>query len=246
MTAARSAHRSVPPLLAAALGRAEAWLLEPAGERLAPRHASDPIVPAARPLIVVTGAAPACGATTVARALGAELAVRDPVRTCAVSAAANGGGLPLGTPAAARLARAVTGRTGLGARPSGRLCLIDAADPLALEQAVDGLASLVVDAGARTAPGGAASIAWATVLVAAPRVEPALAALLATSLARIGPEPLVVLNRASGGAAGGWSGRAHVELPSSAAAARFALAGRGAGGPFGRAVAELADLCEAR
>ena len=68
--------------------------------------------------------------------------------------------------------------------------------------------------------------------------------MLAESLARRGPEPLPVLNRA-GRDARRWEGRAEAELPESRMGAQLALAGREPRGRLGRAVAELANRCEA-
>ncbi|MDQ4048876.1 MAG: hypothetical protein M3131_05775, partial [Actinomycetota bacterium] len=66
---------------------------------------------------------------------------------------------------------------------------------------------------------------------------------LGESLARVGPAPLAVLNRA-GREAERWEGRAEAELPDSRIGAQLALAGREPRGQLGRAVAELADRCE--
>lgn len=229
-------------LLAAALARAESWLLEPAP----PLEAAKPTAAASRPVVVVAGVARGCGASTVARALAAELALRDPCRAAVVAGPRAHAALPFGTPAAARLARAVAERAGVEARPSGRLCVADSANPALLEHAVRGLAPLVFDAEPGGGAGAAASLAARTVAVATPAVEPALAALVAASLARVGPEPLIALNRAPGEAAPApaWDGRADALLPESRAGARMALAGRGAGGALGAAIAELADRCE--
>ena len=51
----------------------------------------------ARPVVAVFGLGEGCGATTVARALGAELAARDPAGACAVSSPSRSGALPLGS-----------------------------------------------------------------------------------------------------------------------------------------------------
>src|SRR2546423_13304723 len=60
-------------LLATALARAEAWLLEP------PEPASAVVVPEPpRPIVTVRGLAPRCGASTVARGLAAVLAMAGP------------------------------------------------------------------------------------------------------------------------------------------------------------------------
>jgi len=78
-----------------------------------------------------------------------------------------------------------------------------------------------------------------------PRTEPALAAVVARSLGRVGPEPLVVVNRAEEGGQTSWSGRGAAELPDSRMGAQLALAGREPRGDLGRAVALLADRIEA-
>ena len=57
---------------------------------------------------------------------------------------------------------------------------------------------------------------------------------------RLGREPLIVLNRAAGGA----PERPAVELPESRMGAQLALGGRLARGDLGRAVAALADRLE--
>jgi hypothetical protein len=236
-----------PRLFAAALARAEAFLFEPV-EPADPEDAPAPPAARDRPLVVVAGIVPACGATTVARALAAELALRDPIRSAVVCGADARGSLPIGTPAAGRLARLVSARTGVDARASGRICLAAPIEPAEADLALRGLAAVVLDADSVAAAGAPASVADRVVLVAAPAVEPALAAVVAASLERVGPEPIVALNRAPDDPdpAGGnsWEGRADVILPTSHAAARLALAGRGAAGAFGAAIAELADLCE--
>jgi hypothetical protein len=123
-------------------------------------------------------------------------------------------------------------------------------EPAQVEVALRGLAAVVLDTDGAAAAGAAASVVVRVVLVAVPAAEPALAAVLAASLARVGPEPIVVLNRASeapeSASGRSWEERAAVTLPLSHAAARLALAGRGAGGAFGAAIAGLADRCEER
>ncbi|MEX2195105.1 MAG: hypothetical protein WD844_07445 [Thermoleophilaceae bacterium] len=236
-----------------ALSRAQSWLIEPPG----PLEALAPAATAPRPLVAVCGIAGGCGATAIARALAAELAARDPLRSAVVAGPDGRGALPLATPAAARLARLVADRVGVEARPSGRLCLATGGDPLALGRALRGEASLVLDVAARHRASAAASLADHVVVVAVPGTEPALAEIVAASLARTGPRPLIVLNRAAAAAdpstpaaerlrakpVPAWAGRADVVVPSSAAAARLALGCRGAGGAFGSAVAALADRC---
>lgn len=242
------------------LARAVGFFVEPGPAVLVKPPAparSAPVAVTPRPLVVVCSVRPGCGATTIARALAAELATRDPLRSAVVTGSDARGALPLGTPAAARLARLVTERTGAEARPSGRLCLAREAEPPLLERALRGAASLVLDVGPRGQASAAASLADHVVLVAEPATEPALAEILADSLGRVGPTPSIVLNRApseQGPAAtaadrlrappvGNWAGRAHIVVPSSVPGARLALGCRGAGGSFGTAIAALAESC---
>ena len=242
------------------LARAVGFFVEPEPATLVqpppPASAPSRAVVTPRPLVAVCGVRPGCGATTVARALAAELAGRDPLRSAVVAGSDARGALPLGTPAAARLARLVAERTGVEARPSGRLCLAQDSDPPGLERALRGAASLVLDVALRGMAPAAASLADRVVLVAEPATEPALAEIVADSLARVGPRPIIVLNRApsdQGAAAAAadrlrappaaWGNRAHVLVPSSLPGARLALGCRGAGGAFGAAIAALAERC---
>jgi len=229
-------------LVATALAAAGSWLLEPAEPRPAP---DSPPAVGPRPVVAVFGLARRCGATTLARALGAELASRTPEGACAVAGTDPPGAIPLGTPAAGRLARALAAFSATRPRPCGRLCLLDPRDPLSLADVVRDLAPLVLDAG--TAPGGAfASVADRVVLVASPAVEPALATAVAASVSRVAARPLVVLSRAPGGeGSGSWSARADLVVPEARAGAQLALGGRDPRGALGRALCELADRCEA-
>jgi hypothetical protein len=198
----------------------------------------------ARPVIAVAGLGPRCGTTTVARALGAELALRDPVGATLVGGGAlTGGGLPLGTPAAARLTRALSRVLPLRSRTVGRLCLTacGAEHAATLAGAAHELAPMVLDVGEPSQVAVAASLADAVVLVGAPATEPALAVVLADSLRRVGPDPLPVLNR-DRDAAEQWEGRCVLRLPESRMGAQLALAGREPRGDLGRAIAALADL----
>ena len=225
-------------LFATALARAEAWLLEPPEE-------TAPLAPPAlraRPVIAVFGLGEGCGATLVSRALGAELAARDPEGACAVSSAARTAALPLGSAAANRLARTLASLPGGGAQAAGRLCLVDCADLARLAEAVRYLAPLVLDGGRSEVGGAPAALADNVLLVASPATEPALAAVVRDSIARIGPEPLVVLNRVRGRPA---HDLADLWLPESRMGAQLALAGREPRGELGRAIARLADRCEA-
>ena len=228
-------------VVASALAAATDWLIEPAEPREADRS---PAPLEARPVVAVVGLSTRCGATTVARAVGAELAARDPAGACAVSSAAAAVTLPLGLPGAGRLTRTLAPLFAGRARPCGRLCLVEAPDAARLADAVRYLAPLVLDVDDPAEASAAAALADHVLLVGSPATEPALGAVLGESLARVGPDPLAVLNRA-GREAERWEGRAEAELPDSRMGAQLALAGREPRGQLGRAVAELADRCEA-
>ena len=227
--------------LAAALGAAVDWLVEPA--------AAAPEAPPAevvieqldeRPVVAVVGVRPRCGATVVARALAAELATRDPGGAAAVTAPHTGGGsVPLGLPAAARLARTLAPVSGGTSRACGRLCLVPAADAVRLADATRYLAPLVLDVSDPQEAPAAAAVAGAVVLVGGRGVEPALAELVAESLARVGPEPVIAWSRDSGEQ----RARQAVHLPDARMGARLALAGREPRGDLGRAIQRLTDLC---
>jgi hypothetical protein len=229
-----------PGPIAAALARAEAWLLEPAEPAVAAAE-TGPGPTGSRPVVAVFGLALGCGATVVTRALAAELGARDG-GAAAVACAAPAAAIPLASPAASRLARTLASLPGARARAVGRLCLVEGADQLALCDAARYLAPVVIDAGHAVVGGVPAALAHHAVLVASPRVEPALASVAAACLARVGPEPIVVVNRSRGDE--GWSGPASVELPDARMGAQLALGGREPRGELGRAIADLADLCE--
>jgi hypothetical protein len=243
---ARLAVRRARGPLATALASAGAWLLEPA--RPAPeRVVSAPS--AMRPVTAVFGLARGCGTTVVARALAAELSGRDGSGAAAVHCDARAAGIPLATPAAGRLARALGEVPGAETRAVGRICLVQGADQIALADTARHLAPLVIDAGATSLGGVAAAVADAVVLVAAPSTAPALASVAADCLARVGHEPIVVLNRAPDDAAQPppeWEHRAARLLPAARMGAQLALGGREPRGDLGLAIAELADDCESR
>ena len=79
-------------------------------------------------------------------------------------------------------------------RAVGRLCLVGGADALALADCARHFAPLVLDAGSAALGGRSAALADCMVLVASGATEPALAPVAAACLARVGPEPLLVLN----------------------------------------------------
>jgi hypothetical protein len=222
-------------VLASAAARVEAFFLEPAGAAPA-AEASDPT--GRRPVVCVFGLARGCGATVVARALAAELADRDLAGAAAVSCDARPAAIPLATHAATRLARALEDVPGAGPRAVGRLCLVSGAAPLELADTARHHAPLVIDAGSSALGGAPASVADRTVIVTARSVEPALARVAVECVARVGPPPIVVLNRAPHDQMGA------LALPNSPVGARLALGGREARGELGRAIADLADMCE--
>jgi hypothetical protein len=238
-------------VLAAAAAQVENFFLEPlpAGEEdspapvpgapLAPVPAAPPQATALRPVIAVFGLARRCGATVVARGLAAELAGRDQAGVAAVASPAAVGGIPLATPAAGRLAGALEDVPGARTTAVGRLCLVEGADARALADTARWFAPLVIDAGGVEVDSAAAAVADRVLLVAGPGVEPALAQVASDCVRRLGPEPLVVRNRA------GWNGSAGLPLPDSRMGAQLALGGRQARGELGRAIAALADLCGA-
>jgi hypothetical protein len=197
--------------------------------------------------------------TVVSRALAVELAGRDPAGAAAVHCEVRGAGIPLATQAAARLARALADVPGADTRAVGRLCLVAGADRDALTDTARHLAPLVLDAGSASLGGAPAALADRVIVVASPATEPALASVAVDCLARLGHEPIVVLNRAPAAVSGlvhpsgaaddhspQWSGRATLRLPYSRMGARLALGGREARGELGRAIAELADMCGGR
>lgn len=243
--------------LSAALSTAGAWLIEPA-EATEPAAETAPRTPtAARAVIAVFGLARGCGATVVARGLAAELAARDASGTAAVACDAGTTGIPLATQAASRLAGALEDVPGARTRAVGRLCLVEGADHCALADSSRYLAPLVLDVGSASIGGAPAAIADRSVLVASPAVEPALARVAASCLARVGATATVVLNRARpvegtgveddpelDGDAGRHAPPGFLPLPDSRLGAQLALGGREARGELGRAIAGLADWCE--
>ena len=230
-------------MVASALSAAADWLVEPAD--LATTSEPHGTSLTERPVVAVVGLAPRSGATTVARALGVELAARDPAGACAVTAGWGGGSVPLGLPASGRLARKLGAVAGARTKTCGRLCLVDCPDRAALAGALLYLAPLVLDVAEPGEASSAAALADEVVLVGTPPLEPALAAVMSESLTRVGPEPQILLNRALDDD-GPWSGRASLELPESRLGAQLALAGREPRGELGRAVSALADRARRR
>jgi hypothetical protein len=232
-------------ILSAALTAARDFLLDP----LEPADTVLTPAPGRRTVVSVFGLARGCGSTVVSRALAAELAARDAGGVSAVTCEARASAIPLATHQASRLARSLDEIPGR-ARAVGRLCLVAGAEPTALAEGVRVLSPLVIDAGATLLGGVPACVADSTVLVTTPAMEPALARVAAECVARVGPEPILVVNRAGEGvgewrgATCGASGRAPLALPESRVGAHLALGGREARGELGRAIAALADRCE--
>lgn len=224
-------------VVAGALTAVAGWLVEPAEPQAA--SSEQPLVHE-RPVIAVAGLRRRCGTTTVARALGAALAARDPSAACAVTTQGAAGAVPLGLPSASRLARALGPLGAHRTRTCGRLCLVNGADRVELCATLRFLAPLVIDVGDPAEAAAAAAVADGVVVVCGPSSEPALAAVVAESLGRVGPPPAVVVNR-FGPEPERWEGRCHMGLPDSRMGAHVAHSGRESRGELGRAVAELAD-----
>jgi hypothetical protein len=232
-----------PPrgILSAVVAAARDFLLDPAEAAGGPLAAESD----RRPIVAVFGLARGCGTTVVARALAAELAQRDSAGAAVVACEVRRTPLAPCTQAAKRLARALADLPG-HPRAVGRLCLIEGMDPSSLTEAVRGVAPLVIDAGTALLGGVPASVADRTVVVTTPGVEPALARVASECVSRVGPEPILVLNRAAGGSdsARGSLGDGAVRLPVSRMGAQLVLGGREVRGYLGRAFADLADRCE--
>jgi hypothetical protein len=231
-------------LVSSALSAAGAFLLEPAA---AEPDVLSPSPSGLRPVVAVFGLAPGCGVTVVSRALAAELAGRDAGGAAAVHCDARAAGIPLATQAAARLARALADVPGADTRAVGRLCLVAEAEGSVLAETARHFAPLVLDAGSTSLGGALAALADRVVVVATVSTEPALASVAAECLGRLGHEPILVLNRTSGGheeaSPPGWKDRAALRLPESRMGAQLAMGGREPRGELGKAVGELADMC---
>jgi hypothetical protein len=229
-------------VLAAALARAEAWLLEPP----APYAPLPPVEPPARPVVAVRGLARGCGASTVARALAATLARDDPAGAAVLVGGPAGAGPRIAAPAALRLARSLTDGGCEGVRASGRVCLVS--DGELVPTVPDARACPVVfDVAHASPPAEGLGRADLAVLVASPAVEHALTVAVETSLGAAGHRVEVVVNRVDPGEpppTAGTLGRP-LAIGESRLAAQLALACREARGPFAGPIAELADRCRA-
>ena len=222
--------------------RAGAWLVEPPPD-LASRQREELTVVAPRsyPAVGVVGLARGCGATTLARALAAEMASRDGP-AAVVASPTRPAVVPLGSSsAAAHLAETLAGLD--ERRAAGRLCLGACADASALAAATRQVAPAVMEVEPGSPALEAAAVLDRVVLVASPALEPALAAAVAQTVAEVAKPPVIAVNRASDH--GPWLLHADVLVPDSRVGARLALAGREPRGWLGRAVGQLADLCAA-
>ena len=235
--------------LSALLQRAGDWLVEP----LDTRDESDVLVipdaadsapesevpPRRYPLVAVVGLARRCGATTLARALAAELARREAGAAVVASPQAPAVVGLGGSAAASRLADTLALSSRI--RVTGRLCLAVCEDPGDLASATRAAAPAVVEVEPGVAAVEAAPIVDRVVLVAPPSLEPRLAAAVAETVSAVADDPLVVVNR--GGDHGQWLLAADLIVPESRMGARLALAGRDPRGWLGRSAHDLADLC---
>ncbi len=226
-------------LLSAVLARAEAFLLEPPQPRPAVAVPDPP-----RPVVVVRGLTPRCGASTVARGLAAVLAYGEPSGAAIVVGPLAGAGLKLATPGAARLAREVCELGCDGVRAVGRLCLVPAEEPVALI-AAERPCPVVIEVAISSPPGEALAIADHTVLVSPADTEPAIAAAVENSLSRDGHSVEVVVNRVDDAPQIGVPDGATV-LPDARLSAQVALACRGAHGALAEPLERLAERCRAR
>jgi hypothetical protein len=257
-------------LLSALASRVADFVFESVDEEVEPQ----PKVLEPHPVVAVVAAAPKCGATTVARLLGAELASRAEGAAIATSANPTRRSAPPSR-AALRLATALAGAA--EAQPCGRLCVVQmragaeaaagdrgttAADPAAAGQA---RAADLAAAGQARAADAAALLNAARYL--APVVLDLSADGSAAGIAGIADHVVVVsgaarepaLLDAVAGVIGGepikvvnrvtepgeWPARGAMWLPDSRIAARAAAMGTRPLGSLGAAIAELADKLEA-
>ena len=225
-------------LVATTLTRVEEYLLEPVDQAAAEPTAP----PAAPPIVAVVPIAARCGATTVARGLAATFATRATLGAAIVCGPSGSVALSLSTAGAARLARAVGDFVDAPHRVTGRLCLVEGDVRIARAAALRNQAALVLEVPYGDDASEAAALADVTVLVAAGDTEPALALVVGASLARTGPEPILVACRPEEGMEP--FGASAIELPEARLASRIALAGREPPGVLGAAIADLADRCE--
>ncbi len=230
------------PTVSGLLRRAGEWLVEldaTAAPSPAGKAALAAVPSRSYPLVGVVGLARRCGVTTIARALAAELAKRHG-GAAVVASPARPAVVPLGSSAPAALLVETLAQLD-ERRAAGRLCLAACADAGMLAATTRQVAPAVMEVQPGSAAVEAACVLDRILLVASPRLEPALAATVAETIAAVAEPPVVAVNRAPDH--GPWLLHADVLVPDSRVGARLALAGREARGWLGRAVGQLADLC---
>jgi hypothetical protein len=197
-----------------------------------------------RPVIALVSAAPRSGTTTLARLLAAELAGRAGGAAVVTSGLGGRRAAPAAR-TAIRLATALSGAA--AAQPCGRLCVVRGPGPSptgnahALVSAARYLAPVVLDVPADGSGAEAARLADGVAVVASATAEPALLDAVANVL---GGDPVKVVNRV--GETGDWQARADLVVPESRLGIRASALGAKALGPLGGAIAQLADVLEAR
>jgi hypothetical protein len=216
--------------LSALVAQVSDYVFEPIEETVEPQ----PKELEPHPVVAVVAAAARSGATTVARMLAAELAMRADGATVVVAPALPRRAAPPSR-AAIRLATALAGAA--DAQLVGRLCVVGPCD--AIVSAARYLAPVVLDLPADGSAAGVASIADRVVVVSAADGEPALLDAVASV---IGGRPIKVANRITDSA--DWRDRVDILLPDSRIAARAAAIGTRAVGSLGSAIAALADVLE--
>ncbi len=230
------------PTVSNLLRRAGEWLVEP-DPTATPSPAGTGTLTSDRsrsyPLVGVVGLGRRCGTTTIARALAAELARRQG-GAAVVASPARPAVVPLGSSASAALLAETLPQLD-ERRAAGRLCLAACADAGMLAATTRQVAPAVMEVEPGSAAVDAAPVLDRILLVASPRLEPALAAAVAETIAVVAEQPVVAVNRAPDH--GPWLVHADVLVPDSRVGARLALAGREPRGWLGRAVGQLADLC---
>lgn len=223
--------------LAAALERAQAFLLEPP---FAADAVPAPVAPA-RPVcrdhqVVVTATSRRSGATTIARALAQALAVPADRAGHLVS---------LRPPSAVSRAPAGVSAWEIPPALDDPSEIAEYGGTLARLARGAGAAAVVWDAQAEDLPRAAGALAAcdAVVCVADGSAEPSLCALVGDMLGeRYGVRVLLAANRVRD--PDEWSGRCAVAVPDSRLAAVRIARGRPPGGAVGAAIAELATLLE--
>ena len=187
-------------------GRASGSSSRPTDSRPVPARALAVVPPPRYPLVGVVGLARRCGATTVARALAAELASRHG-GAAVVASPARPAVVPLGSSApAARLAETLARLD--ERRAAGRLCLAACTDAELLA-ARDASGRAGCDGGrARLRRAGRGRACWiASCSWHRPALEPALAAAVAETIAAVAEPPVIAVNRAHATTGRGWCTR---------------------------------------